>query len=147
MALYVAVCLLATLAVAAEADVDHRPTMLAVVWGTTLGLAIAHWFAFRLSARLTSAGEVRRTDAEISVAQLAGSVIVALVATVPVVLFDGAETQLDATNGFVVGFIAVIGYLVGRSSGASMLRSILYATVIVVAAALVVIVKNALSGH
>lgn len=147
MALYVAVCLLAALAVADEAEVGHRPAILAVVWGTTLGLALAHWFAFRLSARLVSSGSIRRTDAEIALAQLAGSVAVALIATIPVVLFDGADSQLDATSWVVVGVIAVIGFLVARESGASTVRSLVYATSVVAVATAVVIVKNVLSGH
>lgn len=147
MALYVAVCLLAALAVAGEADVDHRPTIVAVVWGTTLGLALAHWFAFRLSARLIAGGEVRRSDAEISLAQLAGSVAVAVIATVPVVLFDGADAQLEATTWVVVGFIAVIGHLVARASGATAVRSAVYAGAVVAGAAAIVLTKNALVGH
>lgn len=147
MALYVAVCLLAALAVASEADLDHRPKILAVVWGTTIGLALAHWFAFRLSARLVSGGEIRRTDAEISIAQLAGSVVVAILATIPVVLFDGADAQLEATTWVVVGVIAAIGFLVARASGASGLRSLVYTAAVLTVAAAVVVTKNALGGH
>jgi hypothetical protein len=49
MALYVSICLLAALAAVRErADAGHVD-VLRLVWGTTLGLALAHWFAFRLS--------------------------------------------------------------------------------------------------
>jgi hypothetical protein len=27
-----------------------------IIWGATVGLAVAHWFAFRVSARLVGAG-------------------------------------------------------------------------------------------
>lgn len=147
MALYVAVCLLAALAVADEADVDHRPTILTVVWGTTLGLALAHWFAFRLSARLVAGGAVRRSDAELALAQFAGAVLVALVASVPVVVFADADTELAVTVWVVLGFIALVGLAVARSSGASLLRSVVYATGVAVLATTVVIVKNVLTGH
>lgn len=147
MALYVAICLLAALTVADEADVHHRQAVIGVVWGTTLGLALAHWFAFRLSARLVSAGEVRRTDVEISLAQLAGSVIVAALATVPVLLFHGSEAEIDATRWVVLAFVAVVGYLVAKGGGATTVLAAAYSAAIVVSALVVVVVKNALSGH
>ena len=56
MALYVAICLLGVLtAVAERADAGHV-SVFTLVWGTTVGLALAHWFAFRLSARLVAGG-------------------------------------------------------------------------------------------
>src|SRR3712207_7841341 len=39
--------------------------------GVTLGLALAHWFAFRVSARLVGAGKIRRHDVASASAQLA----------------------------------------------------------------------------
>lgn len=146
MGLYVAVCLLAALAVAAAADVDHGRTVLAVIWGTTLGLAIAHWFAFRLSARIVAKGAVPRSDAELAVAQFAGSVAVAVLATIPALLVDGPDAEFSATSWILVGFIAFVGFFVARSSGASATRSIVYAVVVTIAAVAVVLVKNAL-GH
>ena len=63
MALYVAICLLAALIALPERAVEHT-SVLGVIWGITLGLAIAHWFAFRVSARLLGAGAVRQSDLE-----------------------------------------------------------------------------------
>ena len=72
MALYVAVCLLAALIALGE-DADHgHVRAFGLVWGTTLGLALAHAFAFRVSARLASGGQFGRSDAQIVLAQLAG---------------------------------------------------------------------------
>ena len=51
MALYVAICLMAALIAIPESAVA-RTNVLGLVWGITLGLAIAHWFAFRVSARM-----------------------------------------------------------------------------------------------
>lgn len=146
MALYVAICLLAALTVASHAELEHRDTLVKIIWGTTLGLALAHWFAFRLSARLVAGGRVRQTDAEIGLAQLAGSVAVAVLATVPIVLFDG-ESEVDATRWFVAGLIAFVGYYVALSSGASTMRALVYASLTTVVALVIVVVKNALSGH
>src|SRR5262249_58459742 len=57
MILYVSVVEIADLAALPEAHYVHGrvtgPTggyMLAIVWGTAIGLALAHWFAFRVAA-------------------------------------------------------------------------------------------------
>jgi len=49
MALYVAICLMASLVVIPESAVAHT-NVVGLIWGVTLGLALAHWFAFRVSA-------------------------------------------------------------------------------------------------
>ena len=77
MALYVAICLLASLIVIPESGVEHTHVM-GLIWGITLGLALAHWFAFRLSARMVGAGTVRSSDVELAGAQLLGAAGVAV---------------------------------------------------------------------
>lgn len=59
MALYVAVCLLAALTALSEHADRELVEVLGIVWGSTIGLALAHWFAFRMSARLVESGAVR----------------------------------------------------------------------------------------
>jgi hypothetical protein len=51
MALYVAVCLIAALT-ALESVTAVPGHILGLVWGTTVGLAVAHVFAFRIAGRL-----------------------------------------------------------------------------------------------
>ena len=59
MALYVAVCLIAALT--ALANVTAVPGhILGLVWGTTVGLALAHVFAFRIAGRLVHDGVLPR---------------------------------------------------------------------------------------
>ena len=146
MALYVAVCLLAALAALGE-DAGHgHVRAFGLVWGTTIGLALAHAFAFRMSARLVAAGRLGRHDADIVAAQLAGAAAVAAVATVPIVLFD-ATAEFDAVRAILSFIIGAAGYGVARSSGASRVRSLIAATVVLVLAATIAVVKNVLSGH
>src|SRR5262245_34736965 len=77
MALYVSICLLAALTAPHLAeDIGAYK----IVWGTTLGLAIAHWFAFRVSAQLVAAGQLRSHDADLSAAQLTGAAAVGALA-------------------------------------------------------------------
>jgi hypothetical protein len=145
MALYVAICLLATLTVASDHHVDDF-NVFAVVWGTTLGLAIVHWFAFRMSARLAAGGALRRKDVEVSAAQLGGAASVGALATIPVVLF-GDSNELDAVRLVMAAFIACIGFAVARASGGSWLRAALYASGMVIVAVTLALVKNLLLGH
>jgi hypothetical protein len=57
---------------------------------------VAHWFAFRVSARLVGAGNVRREDAE------------------------SAGVQLLAA------FIGLVGFAVARGAGAPRARALVY---------------------
>lgn len=146
MALYVAVCLLAALTALGE-DADHgHVRAFGLVWGTTIGLALAHAFAFRLSARLFSAGQVGHHDAQIVVAQLVGASFVAAITTVPIVLLD-ATAEFDAVRLVLSLLIGTAGYGVARGSGASPLRSWVAAGVVVALAATIAVIKNLLSGH
>ena len=94
MALYVAICLMAALIAIPESAVA-RTNVLGLVWGITLGLAIAHWFAFRVSARMVGAGTVRSSDVELLGAQLLGAAGVALLVSVG----DAASARLRETRG------------------------------------------------
>ncbi|HLT95304.1 MAG TPA: hypothetical protein VK070_00810, partial [Acidimicrobiia bacterium] len=53
MAFYVAVCLIAALAVVGD---EASVPILGIIWGSTVGLALAHLFAFRLAARVVGGG-------------------------------------------------------------------------------------------
>ena len=145
MALYVAVCLLAALAAVAEDSHREPVDVVKIVWGTTIGLAIAHWFAFRVSARLVSAGEVSRHDAAAGLAQIAGAALVALLATIPVVLPD--EDELDVTRHVLAAFIGLVSFRVARNAGAGVRRSVVYALLMLLLATGVALLKNRLAGH
>ena len=144
MALYVAICLLAALT-AVSHDTSHIDTF-KIVWGTTIGLAAAHWFAFRVSARLVAFGVVRRHDAQVAGAQLAGAGAVAVLSTLPVILFS-ESIELDVVRYVLAIFIAVVGYAVARASGATMARAVAYAASVLIVASAVAVAKNALAGH
>ncbi len=87
-ALYVAICLLVALLALPESAVDHVP-LLGVIWGGTIGLALVHWFAFRVAARLLGAGKIRQHDLELGAVQLAGAAAVAALASIPALLPPG----------------------------------------------------------
>jgi hypothetical protein len=146
MALYVAVCLLAALAAVAEKASDGHVRAIGIVWGTTIGLALAHAFAFRVSARIVAQGRIRRSDADVVLAQLAGAAGVAVLATIPIVLWP-ATAEFDVVRGALALFISFVGFAVARSSGAGRTRALLYGATLLVAAVTIAVVKNILSGH
>jgi hypothetical protein len=145
MALYVAVCLLAGLVVVPESAADDGH-LLELVWGLTVGLALAHWFAFRLSTRLVGEGRIGSSDAELAGAQLGGAAVVAVVVTVAIVVAP-PSAELLAAELVLAGFLGLTGFAVARGGGAGRLPAILYAVAVVVVAAAVAVVKNVLAGH
>lgn len=146
MALYVAVCLLAALVALVDHSGEEATRTLGVIWGTTVGLVLAHLFAFRVSARLIGRGTVQRDDLETAGTQLAGGVAVAVLASVPVVLLP-ASAELDAVLYVLAAFIAAVAYAVARRAGARPALALAYVASVVLVAGLVVAVKNGLVGH
>lgn len=61
MALYITISLLAVLAAQPPGD-RSVIGVLGIIWGTTLRLSLAHWLAFRLTARLFSGADLDRHD-------------------------------------------------------------------------------------
>jgi hypothetical protein len=145
MALYVAIVLLAELTAVPE-DITEALGTFKIVWGTTLGLAAAHWFAFHLSSRLVASGSVRRQDAEAAVAQLLGALGVALLATVPLALLP-ASSELDVVRIVLALFLGFVGYAVARAGGVPRLRSFMYSASVLAVALTIAILKNLLAGH
>ena len=143
MALYVAVCLVAALL---AVDNQNHVSTLVVIWGTTIGLAVAHLFAFRLAGRLVGYAKADPDTTRLAAAQLAGAVFVALVATIPALLFP-PPGDVDITLLMVSGLIGLAAYVVGRSSGAGRLRSAVFAISVSLVAAAIAVIKNGLVGH
>jgi hypothetical protein len=145
MALYVAICLLAALIALPEGG-DAHGHVIGIIWGVTLGLALAHWFAFRVSARLVGAGHVRPQDVESGGAQLAGAAAVAVLASVPVVVFP-ASLELELAELLLAAFIALVGFAVARGGGATLIRALVYAAVVLIVSVAIALLKNGLAGH
>lgn len=145
MALYVAICLIASLIAIPESAVAQTNVM-GIIWGITLGLAIAHWFAFRVSARMVGAGTVRSSDIELAGAQLLGAAGVASVVSLGVLLLpDSAE--LEGAEFLLAALISLIGFGVARGAGASLLRAVAYSLAVLACAVTIAALKNLLAGH
>lgn len=146
MVFYVAISLMAVL-VALDEDASHGDRRaITIIWGTTAGLAIAHLFAFRLAARVAADGTISREELALSSAQLLGAGLVALVVSVPVVLFP-TTAQFDVARLLLALIVAGAGYLVVRRHGGSVVRSLVAAGATVALGLAVAVVKNVVSGH
>jgi hypothetical protein len=145
MALYVAICLIAALT--ALANVTAVPGhIIGLVWGTTVGLAVAHVFAFRIAGRLVHDGELPKADRIISVVQLAAAAAVALIVSVPVLLAPTVN-EITWARYTCAAIIGVVGYLVARGAERSRIRSIFFGIAVLAAAFAVAALKHVLAGH
>jgi hypothetical protein len=145
MALYVAICLIAALT--ALENVTAIPGhILGLVWGTTVGLALAHVFAFRVAGRLVHDGELPKADRITSVVQLAAAAAVALVVSIPTLLAS-TENELDWARYTCAGIIGAVGYLVARGAEHGRVRAVLFGIGVLVIAVIIAVLKHRLVGH
>jgi hypothetical protein len=145
MALYVTICLLAALT-ALENVVAVPGQVLGLVWGTTIGLALAHLFAFRIAGRLVHDGRFPKGDPVIASIQLAAAAAVAVFVSIPVLIAPPAN-ELDWARYTCAGIIGVVGYGVARGGGQSRMRAVLFGLGVLALAIVVAALKHALAGH
>ena len=154
MVLYVSVVLLGTLAVLPAGHEGsgtpvHGPVggdLIAIVWGTTIGLALAHWFAFHIATHGVAAAASRGQDFMEAMAQLAGAAFVAAATTIPVLLLGPAHEQRAVM--FVLALIVGgADYVVERTNGRSRRKSAMFAVIALLIALAVATVKVALTSH
>jgi hypothetical protein len=143
MALYVAICLLAALSLVDTASLD-RGQIFELVWGTTVGLAVVHYFAFRVAGRMVTTEELVERAGSVALAQLSGSVIVAGVVTLALVVTP-TDKELTVARFVVAALIGLMGYLVARPSTPSRWRAMLFGLLVLVLAAAVAALKVRLS--
>ncbi len=139
MALYVAICLLAALALVNTGALD-RGQILELVWGTTVGLALVHYFSFRVAGRMVTTDQLAERAGAVAVAQLAGAAVVAGAVTVALVITP-TQSELAVAKLVVAGLIGVMGYLVARPSTSSRFRAVVFGLFVLVLAVLVAALK------
>jgi hypothetical protein len=153
MVLYVSVVEIAELAALPETHLANGHTtgpvgarLLAIIWGTAVGLAIAHWFAFRLAASAFRGDRVTGLDTKIGLAQVAAAMFVAAVSSIPVLLLDDVRAQ-EFTGVVPAILIGIVGYLIARETGKSRLAAAIYGGSALAVGLLVASVKGALAAH
>ena len=145
MALYVGVVLAAEFVAVEEYAVDE-PSTVAVIWGTAIGVALAHVFAFNLAARLFAGGRLDRGTRRAVWAQLASASAVAFVVTIPF-LFLALGPAIEVSGFLVTALIGVTAYVASREAGAGRIRSLVDGLIALAIATAVVSVKVGLTGH
>jgi hypothetical protein len=153
MILYVSVVEIAELAAIPEEHFTHGHVtgavggqLLAIVWGTAVGLAIAHWFAFRVAAPAFRGERPTRIDTYVGLAQVGGAMFVAAVSSLPVLLMSDVRAQ-ETTGDVPALLIGIVGYLIGRATGRSRLAAIFYGLTALALGVLVALVKTRLAAH
>lgn len=120
--------------------------VLGLVWGTTVGLALAHLFAFRIAGRLVHNGRLARSDQIVSAVQLAAAAAVAFLVSIPIVIAS-PTSELDWARYTCAGIIGVVGYGVARSAQRSRARAVLFGLGVLILASIIAVIKHALAGH
>jgi hypothetical protein len=153
MMLYVSVVEIAELATLPEGHFGSgRVTgpvgaqLLAIVWGTAVGLALAHWFAFRVAAPGFRGDRPTRLDTYTGLAQLGGAMFVAAISSLPVLLLSDVRAQ-ETTGDVPAVIIGVIAYLVARGAGKPRLPAFFYGVTALALGVVVALVKSALAAH
>ena len=122
MAFTVCIALLAALSYGDDDAAHSHLDVLAIVWGTTVGLALTHWFALTLSVWLVRDLHLQRT-LEMLVAHLAMAFLVAIVATMVVLPLSEDFDRLGARLAAAL-FLGVLVGVESRAGGSSARRSI-----------------------
>jgi len=153
MVLYVSVVEIAELAALPEAHLSNGHVtgpvgaqLLAIIWGTAVGLAIAHCVAFRLAANAFRGDRVTGLDKQVGLAQIGAAMFVAAVSSLPVLLLDDVRAQ-EFTGVVPAVLIGIVGYLIARETGKSRFASALYGGTALAVGLLVATVKGALAAH
>jgi hypothetical protein len=144
MALYLSLVLAAEF-VTLDGHLEGRLLALGVLWGTAIGLTLAHIFAFNLAALVFSGGFSSEAR-EIVVSQVVAASVVAGILSVPIFLME--LTRALAVDRFLIaGFVGVTGWAVARTAGASQVRAAAAGLIMLALGTAVVLAKAALAPH
>ena len=126
MAITVCVALLAALSFGDDHTPHSQFDVLLVVWGTTIGLALTHWFALLLSVHLVRDTTFTNRPGEMLVAHLAMAVLVAAAATTAVLILTADFERLGARVTAAL-FLGGLVSIESRARGSSWPRTALIA--------------------
>ena len=143
MMLYVSLTLLAALVAIPSDDIPGTLGTAALLWGGAGALALTHWLAFDLGARLyrtEGLDRLHRLGGPVSVAAALG---VAVVTSIPILLAPD-DIASDLAICVLAFILASAGFAIGRRDGQSVVRSLAGGAIVLVAAGLIVAVKIAI---
>ena len=135
MSLYTAIVLLAVLVGLGQGD---RGDDLAVIWGVSIGLGLAHVFAFNVAAVIAAGGEFTDDDRSSTIGILGAVAGTAGVASAAYLFWEDADSASTAAAIVLAVVMGLSLYIDARSAGASNRRSLAF-TATTLAVALVVV--------
>ena len=141
VAFYVSVTLAAELA-AASSD-DSKAIVVGALWGTAVGLALAHWYAQTITAAIAR-GAFHKTDAAEGLREIGAAVGVALVLSLPFIVFETPTALVLSRWGVVLG-TSLIALALARTAGAGWMRAFIEAAIVFAIGVAVIETKAALS--
>lgn len=149
VALYVSILLLATLS-ALPGDYDEPghggPALVLVIWGTAIGTALAHWFAFQVVALGFNDGRFSLEDVREVGAQIGAAFVVATLTTV-VTLLAPTESAVEWAAFVPAACIGAAAYLAVRPRVRSPLTAVAFACAILTVGVAVATIKAVIAGH
>lgn len=140
MALYLAIVIFAELVAIPEGDRLDRVDSIALIWGTTVGLALAHLFAFRLSAAFVEDGEPGPAIHHLALAQVAAAGSVAIAASLPVLAW-GQEPGYEIAQGVLALMIGATAFAATRHRGVPLPRCAAFTALVLLVAAAIIALK------
>ena len=146
MVLYVSILLLAALVAMPDDYGTDLHLMLAIIWGTTAGTALAHAFAFQVVALGIASGRFRADDAKEIGLQVAAAMGVALLSTLVLVIVPGSKDVRWAAFVPAV-MIGVGGYYAARARTGSRLLALAGTFVILAAGLGLAVFKAVVLAH
>lgn len=141
MVLYVSVVLMGAIAAIPVSDLEDDVVVAAAIWGSALGLALAHWFAFNAAAHLFRGEGIAPEDLREGFWELVAALGVAVVATVPLLLLDETTTGAAVSLFALAAVVTAVAYVASRHGGLSRPRALLRGAVTLVLAVIVAVVK------
>ena len=143
MVLYLAIVLLSVHL--ARADDADKAEDIALLWGTAIGLGLAHLFAYDLTAIFADRGRMTRVDVLGAVGIAFAVVGTALVASLPYVFIDEPEDASTASTVLLFGLICLTAFSSARRAGANKRWAAVFTVVAAVLAAVTVLIKYTLT--
>ena len=124
----------------------ERAEELRLLWGTALGLVLAHYFAVRLTAVFArSTPRPTRQDAAAGAAMLGAAIAVTGAASVPY-LFDISPLQASTVASLLLlALIGATGFISVRRAGGELHRALAFALIVLGLASVVVAGKYQLA--
>lgn len=138
MGLYLTVVLI-SLVVGLESALVEEGELL-VIWGSAIGLTLAHIFSFRI-AQVYEHGASLTGGWRSIAAMFAAAFGVAVLATIPYVIPTGSVAPSSVATILLLGVVAVAAYLAARSRGWRALPTVAYILWILLLASVVAVVK------